>query len=562
MRANNPKTTLLQIIATIIADLFLTIGPSLPSFSGTLPVTLVKPGAIGVGLGFVANILFFPQSTSHTVLAAMERLLELANHPLEFTAQSLEADDGDRQLDLRELQGLKAKTIATYEGMETATRFLPLDFSIGRWNADDIESLKEPVRRTIISSLSLLEVHIARLARQKRLEEFPLASNDESVSDRDAKKKPTGGASHQQFMQNAYLVRVLQHLENEALHRDCQAALRRSTAEILPACLESVTIVEDCIHASNSSKWNIFQPSKEKFTELLRRSKSALETLKLARDDFPVKTTEHLSDAYADFLDDIAKSRDMENLSILRLKGVMMCMVFEEQVLSVSDALQKLLYRVIQLCEGRERNKIWFPSGIRTFGAWALKKRVRAPIVGPSPDVDPDTVEEASQEAQRRLQISQGLGGRRRGIVGRLIIGSYGWFASAEGLFALRMVVVTIALAIPAVIPSSAGFYYREKGIWGLIMGQSTLLVYMADFTYSLISRAVGTVVGGVAGLVVWYIGSGDGPGNPYGLGAAMAVAVAILMWARLFLNSALLQATIFSAATCLLVVGYSYDDT
>lgn len=119
-----------------------------------------------------------------------------------------------------------------------------------------------------------------------------------------------------------------------------------------------------------------------------------------------------------------------------------------------------------------------------------------------------------------------------------------------------------IALAIPAAIPSSPGFYYREKGIMGLIMGQSTLLVYMADFTYSLISRAIGTAVGGVAGLVVWYFGSGNGSGNPYGLGAAMAVAVAILMWARLVLNSALLQATIFSAATCLIVVGYSYDDT
>ena len=93
-------------------------------------------------------------------------------------------------------------------------------------------------------------------------------------------------------------------------------------------------------------------------------------------------------------------------------------------------------------------------------------------------------------------------------------------------------------------------------------MGQTTLLVYMADFTFSMISRTIGTVVGGVLGLLVWYVGSGNGPGNPYGLAAILAAVLATLMWGRLFFNQGLLQATIMSAATCILIIGYSFDDT
>lgn len=56
------------------------------------------------------------------------------------------------------------------------------------------------------------------------------------------------------------------------------------------------------------------------------------------------------------------------------------------------------------------------------------------------------------------------------------------WFKSAEGIFALRTAVVTLALWIPAVVPSSAGFNYQHKGLWALIMAQ--VLEYVSLFAY------------------------------------------------------------------------------
>lgn len=148
----------------------------------------------------------------------------------------------------------------------------------------------------------------------------------------------------------------------------------------------------------------------------------------------------------------------------------------------------------------------------------------------------------------------------RKGIVTRAVVNTYKWLFNPGGVYALRMVVVTIALSIPALLPSTAGFFYREKGIWAVIMAQTCLLMYMADFTFSLVSRGLGTVIGGVLGMVAWYAGSGSGSGNPYGVGATTAVVSVILMWWRLYLPPAFFQASFMTAVTFVLIIGFSWD--
>jgi hypothetical protein len=71
VRVAAPKLALFQVFAIIVSDIFLTIGPLIPSFSGTIPSVLVKPAATAVGIGMVCNLLFFPESTSHLVLETM-----------------------------------------------------------------------------------------------------------------------------------------------------------------------------------------------------------------------------------------------------------------------------------------------------------------------------------------------------------------------------------------------------------------------------------------------------------------------------------------------------------
>ncbi|KAE8361491.1 hypothetical protein BDV27DRAFT_132999 [Aspergillus caelatus] len=558
LRTSNPKFALLQIYAIIISDLFLTLGPSQPSFYGTLPVSLIKAAAVGVGLGFVASILFIPQSTSHTFFTALEGLLKLAKQPLEFTISSLENDS--EKLDVQALQKVKAEIVAAYKAMELAIAFLPLDCSIGRWNADDIKTLRGPIRQSMMSSLLLLEYHSARLVGQKRLQGLLATSDAEDTLDYANGRRPREVGRYQ-LMQSAQFLQALRSPESEAIRSETVEVLRGSVKVILPACLDAITAISECIHTQSSGGW-FTRPSNDKHERLLHRCSTSLEALKSTRSTFTTETTERLLQLHADLFDETSHLPTFGNLAIHPFRGVMFGMVFETQILFVTDALEKLLERIIQLCQGRTKDKLWFPVGIRYAAAWAFNGNVTAPIPGQSNVIDPNIVDKQAKEAQRRLRISRGYGVKRRSGLARSIIATNEWLFNSDGLYALRMIVLTVALAIPAVIPSSAGFYYREKGIWGLIMGQTTLLVYMADFTFSMISRTIGTVVGGVLGLLVWYTGSANGPGNPYGLAAISAAVLAVLMWGRLFFNPTLLQATIMSAATCILIVGYSFDDT
>ncbi|RHZ68945.1 hypothetical protein CDV55_100099 [Aspergillus turcosus] len=556
LRAANPKFTLVQIFGTIIGDLFLTIGPLLPSFRGTLPKILIIPAAIGAGLGLVASLLLFPQSTSHAVLAGMQALVELAKQPLRLTAARTAARDED--LDLKTLLTVKSQLIAGYKAMEPAMGFLPVDFSRGRWNAADVKSLRQPLRQVLVSAVSLLDYHINRLSARANVDRVRAFKPGTPVNPSEKLQDGKGEVGHRQMMESLEMIEAMTSPESEALRSGTDAILRESSGEILRVCEEVAGMAGECIHAVNSRRW-----LGSRAADRLDECQKLLEELRAARASFAEQTTEKLIERHGEIFDESGSLKRLDTVGGTSISSVMVGLAFEELVISVADSLDQFLSQIVSLLEARPTPRLWFPTSIEYAVGWVLRRNAPTPVAGQSSDPDPDDPAVQTDETQQLFRrISRGYGVKQRSGFGRVVLGTYHWFISAEGLFALRMVILTIALAVPAVIPSSSGFYYREKGLWGLIMGQTTLLVYMSDFTFSLICRAVGTVIGGVVGLVAWYIGSGSGPGNPYGLAAISAPVIVVFMWGRLFLSPALLQATVMSAATFFLVIGYSLADT
>ncbi|OJJ41506.1 hypothetical protein ASPWEDRAFT_167521 [Aspergillus wentii DTO 134E9] len=552
LRVKNPKFTLVQVFGTIISDLFLAFGPLLPSFSGTLPKLLIEPSAIGIGIGLACSIIFFPQSTSYAVLNAIQDLFNLSKNPVEYTIKSL--SDGE-ELQLADLQKTKSQMIAAYKAVEPGMGFLPIDFSRGRWSADDIKSLQEPIRQTLIATLALLDFHITRVRGFARLEEIRAASSANGAAE-----KPVPSVGKRQLLENMDMIEAIQSPEAESARSETIEVLREASGEILAICKDVIATAAECIHAVNSRRW-AFRQATEKNAELLKKSHELLESLRSVRTSFATETTDKLIEKHGSLFEEDGKLKQTDEIPVHSIRGIMIGMVFEENVVAVADSLDQLLSRIIALLEGRPSPRIWLPTSLRYAAAWIFRQTPVPSIPGQSPVEDPDEVEKRSQDAQHRLQISRGHTVKRRNGAGRAILGLYHWLINAEGMYAMKMVIVTIALGVPAVIPSSAGFYYREKGFWALIMGQTTMLVYMSDFALSVICRTAGTIVGGVLGLIGWYIASGKEDGDPVPLAIVSGAGMMFHMSLRLWGSPAILQGTLMSAATALLVIGYSYDD-
>lgn len=557
LRFLNPKLGLAEIFSIITIDVFLLIGPSLPSWTGNLARILVEPGAIGVGLGFICCLILFPQSTSYAVLARIEGLVLVGKSTLQCTCTRLSS----QPTELAQLKSIKAKTIESFKAIQPMLAFLPLDFCRGRWGADDVRGLLIPLRQAMVSNIALLDFHIARQTEEEKLKNFDTQS-DCNFGYSTTERKPHA-IGYQQLRENADMMHALKAPEMGNIRSHTLETLRESTAGVLRVSSEAIGIIAECIHTVNARRWFRLHPE-EKFEQLVSRGKSTLDQLRSARSSCTTKTTERLIECHSDLFDQSGDLKSPQLLGPHDLRSLVLGMVVEERVLGSASATENLLDHVLRLFIARTEHRLWYPSGLRYAMSWLMNGRQNVPLPESSAGTseDPNTIAEQTKEARRQLRISRGLGtSRRQNLLSRIIRCSWCWLTNSEGMYALRMVVVTIATSIPASLPSTAGFYYREKGIWGTITAQTAVVTYMADFTFTFVGRSVGTIVGGVMGMVAWYIGSGNGPGNAYGMAAITAAVELVLVWWRLFLPPAFLQAAIMAGATFVLVIGFSYDN-
>lgn len=565
LRCSNPKLTLTQIFGTIVIDIFILVGPALPTFNASIGELLVKPGAIGVGLGAACCLLFFPTSTSYVVLESMGKLVTTLEAPLDALRRRLASE----KVPMEHLSGIRAKLIGIYKGMQPAMAFLPLDFSRARWGAGDIKELQGPLRDAMTASLSLLEVHISWVAAAQREED--LRSLKRNFDSEDEAKDGHHGLGRHEALENAYLVEALRSPEQGAMDDEALETLNRTTKELLTMCSKSVELAARSIRTVNSCRW-VRKPKNEIFEQLIAELETHLTVLTAAQATCVSETTEGVIEAYSDWFGEDGHLKKPFNLGPPALRGIILAMVVEERILNAATALKNLQIKVLDLMKKRTTHRIWFPVSLQHGFSWLISGKTSPPIAGPSddpaedpesPKEDPNILQDDAKEAYRRLKLSRGYESasvRGRNKVARGIVATYKWLFNASGMFALRMVIVTLITTIPAVLPHTAGFFYREKGIWGVITAQTGILVYMADFTFSLTTRALATVIGGVLGMLTWYIGSGSGPGNPYGLAAASAVFIPIILWLRIFLPPAFMKATVLLGATFALVIGFSYD--
>ncbi|GAN01233.1 hypothetical protein MAM1_0005c00665 [Mucor ambiguus] len=134
------------------------------------------------------------------------------------------------------------------------------------------------------------------------------------------------------------------------------------------------------------------------------------------------------------------------------------------------------------------------------------------------------------------------------------------WAKSVNAVFAFKTSAGFTLLSLPAFLASSASWFFAWRGQWATI----TLMLWMFPmagmffFTQVyhkvVILRVLGTVLGGVAGIVVWEITRG----NPYGLSVLMFI-VMMPLYYIFFTNQIMNIVAIMTQITLILVVVMEY---
>ncbi|KAF7514576.1 hypothetical protein G7054_g15191 [Neopestalotiopsis clavispora] len=573
LRVVAPKLTLVGIFSMIIADIYITTAPLLPTFQGTIPKTLILPTVIAVGIGMVCNILIFPQSTSSIVIDSMSDIL--SPMPDFVRAFGHQLGNTARNFDTKAIERLQLKLAVAYKSADGSAKFLPLDFSYSHWSPSDVGSLQKPLRGVLVAFGELVQLPISSQRMRAKKAAF-----EETVKD----LMGEDAATDFKFPVAHYQIAKVLALRETSRHPDIDRLIME-TATILTSC--ATPLLDTWSHGINV----VIQALQEAFdkgpVKNLASHEETLQSLKTLGETFTADTSEKLLSPHAHLFDSDGNLKSDEEHDRRVLLSYMLGLLYQERIINISKALENLLQEIINLEKARERKRVWAPAQLGKLLSWASSKEDSTPGMPGNPNTTPPTAPAAATSAKPRQRSDAGrssstsasptLAGldgaarlqdmriprhRERSRASKILLGVVDFFANDAGVHAARTLILTIALAVPAVVTTSSGFYYREKGLWALIMAQMAIVPYTSDFISGLIIRCAATVAGGVIGLACWYIGAGSGPGNPYGMAAVMAVAIVVLMYWRLFAPQDQLQAGIMLTSTLYLVVAYSWSDT
>ncbi|KAI0055431.1 hypothetical protein BV25DRAFT_1833168 [Artomyces pyxidatus] len=558
MRAYSKPLIFTSIFGTIAIDIFCAIGPLFPFGDYLLLNNLLIPVSCYAAIGVVVIIVVFPETVNHAYLATVSVLLRKIEFMLaaQEDVLSTKLDNIKAQDDtVTKLGAARAASFSIYQGLTLQSKFINLEFSFGKWNGDDALTLEKPLMG-IISRINGLMSFLKYVKRGVAATVGPDTETSALAPSTQAQSKDT------------YLLQQLSqrnHQREKELSLgivDILPILKESTQELRDAAVGGIMAARSMLDFINTNRWvwrNLRQgkPSAEEDERL----DIATERLRTAMEDFKNTQRHRLLDPY---MSHFTNAKTKEAQAALPLRALYVSYVFSATFISVSEGVLVLMELVRDMNSKRRVNRLWAPRGLRHL-AHAIfldkKEGVDGKAFGEGESMEevvPDPPED--EKSYRRDPDSL----PPTNIVQKfmtLLHKGYKWTRTPEALFIFRYVLISILLWLPAVFKASAHFYYVNKGIWALIMAQTTLTIFIGDQLYNYVIRLAGTAIGLVYGLLIWYVGNARGNGTPYGEAASVAVFVLPLVFVRLFGPPQFLQGIILMNATVVLIQGYSWID-
>lgn len=282
--------------------------------------------------------------------------------------------------------------------------------------------------------------------------------------------------------------------------------LERSSSRLRTACQSGLEGGIEWLEWTNTHRWHRGKkayPKDETVEEGLLKRKAAIVEIQDALEQY--RTVEHIKllepfrslfdPETGDFINNADNMSDTDAFK-LSSRSLFTSFVFVTNLISYSTTLINFLQTMLEVEARSPKNKIQWPSALRKIAKVAMSRGGSAinPLeigtqdveAGRDDDSDDDddsinsTLVDAKKKAkEEKLQRSKDAkrkkyrldpdaelpkNGFQRFL--RTIGLAWRWQSSPEGLFALKYALVSIALWIPAICPSSAYFTYVNRGLW------------------------------------------------------------------------------------------------
>ncbi|WVQ77075.1 hypothetical protein IAR50_006758 [Cryptococcus sp. DSM 104548] len=573
LRASRPKLTLGCVFGTIILDLMCTIGPLFPAKQYVLAKQLVIPAACFFAIAIASVFLIFPQTLNHIVLDALTKtiispcidLLDLHEQVLHIppSDESKWAGLADKTYAIRD------KHVAAITALQGQIGMLQLEITRGQIGPTDTE-------RIFNKSKDLG-------ARLYSITSFVLLIQEQRRSDKSGKEVAD---PHPHYHSKKRIEQARQLAEPAKSLEGLLPVLADSSADLREQSIKALRDIKDWLFLVNHTRWKKVPADSPPITQ----REENLENLKQALQEFRASKQYALLEPYKGLFDPNTGVLKEDMLHSFRLTShdLSRAMVLTATIVPFALSLISLLELLLEIERANPKAKLQFPKrfakmllkaandkngnpnpldmGLKDTDAATEEERGRV-----SPEEEDDSDDEDLQKKKptkkkksKKLYTKDPDASDPRNSLqrfGRHVYTLWQGLSGTSGVFALKYGLVSVALFVPSVCPNSAHFYYVNRGLWALIMSQTGLGVFTGEQINAFLVRMSGTVAGLVIGMLAWYIGSGHGNGNPYGVTAATMVLIAPFLFIRI--AAPLSKAVFFLMAnvTIMLIVGYSWID-
>lgn len=559
IRAYAPRLIITSVFATIAIDIFCSYGPLFPFAEYTLMNSLLTSLACYIAIGVVVIIFIFPESLNHAVLTSTSGLLSKVKSLIDMQEDVLNAPISDLVGDgavLTRVTGARVAIVAGLQGLKSQLPMLDLEFNWGRWNGDDVKGLDKHIS-TVIPRLAAVQSFAKLLGTTLDTSSSPSRASGSEAPTQDASYTTgTSGVSDTELLRQ---LRSRHHAHSldippadlVPILRDATHQLRAACASALAACISIIDVVNTKRYARGSN------------AELDSRAAeldTTIEQLGSALTGFKDSDRLALLEPFRDILEAERARVPGDGKGEPPLRSLCIMYVFAANMVTAGEAIKALGEYVSTMTHKRRRNRLWAPKGLRMIGKVLTQRGTDSeggtgedPVSSQEKSEKDENPYKTDPDAMPPSNIVQKLANNLHVV--------YLWTKTPEAMFAFKYTAITIALWIPSVVKTSANFVYAQKGLWALIMAQTTLNIYAADQIWNYMLRLIGTFIGLISGLLCWYIGSAKSRGSPYGMAASVGVFLIPLVFCRIFAPAQYLPGVLMVCATWTLIVGYSWLD-